>query len=198
MLVVLVDCGGEVASVHLIFPGLGIKPRTSHVLGMHSAAALSMFSVGHSCKSFEENIQSFVQLKFLYLLDGTVIPAASDGHCRRDCAAIQARAPGLSNSLDLLTLPRHWEPSRAPCTCSLEAVSVKLSHSVSIAQGSASTVISVIQGPYGQRSLSLLEGDRRKLTLMPLQRPAVRKSATLTKYISWTFFFRKVRACHSV
>lgn len=107
MLVVLVDCGGEVASVHFIFPGLGIKPRTSHVLGMHSAAALSMFSVGHSCKSFEENIQSFVQLKFLYLLNGTVIPAASDGHCRRDCATVQARAPGLSN----FSGPPHSSPA---------------------------------------------------------------------------------------
>lgn len=107
MLVVLVDCGEEVASVHFIFPGLGIKPRTSHVLGMHSAAALSMFSVGHSCKSFEKKIQSFVQLKFLYLLDGTVIPAASDGHCRRDCATIQARAPGLSN----FSGPPHSSPA---------------------------------------------------------------------------------------
>lgn len=66
---------------------------------------------------------------------------------------------GYLTSLGLLTLPQCWELSRAPCACSLEAVS----HSVSIAQDSANTTVSVIQGLHGQRSLSLLEKDRHKL-----------------------------------
>lgn len=110
-----------------IFPGLRIKPRTSHVLGKHSAAALSMFFVGVSL--LKKNIQSFVQFKFLYLLDGTVIPAASDGHCRCGCATIQARAPGLSN----FSGPAHYSPALGTepsswAWCSLEAVSHSAQH----------------------------------------------------------------------
>lgn len=67
-----------------------------------------MFFVGVSL--LKKNIQSFVQFKFLYLLDGTVIPMAI-----ADVAVPPFRLglQGYLTSLGLLTLPQRWEPSRA-------------------------------------------------------------------------------------